>query len=169
MGTITKIYDIPVTTGDDGRSKIDASVINLILYVNSFGFKAKEITEPITDSIVIREFRNRVNGLFFNCLMKGPRPWSNKDALIGEAPEFDICFDKNKIELNREYIASLLDELGEINKFTDLSKLKDGQEWTTLRQDLKKLLSLASAAGLIDYRINQSNQFDNDPKITLTK
>ena len=45
MGTITKIYDIPVTTGEDGRSKIDADIINLILYVNSFGFKASEIKE----------------------------------------------------------------------------------------------------------------------------
>ncbi len=169
MGTITKIYDIPVTTGDDGRSKIDADIINLILYVNSFGFKASEIKETNEGLIDIKEFKKKVNYIFFNCLMRGPRPWQNKNVVIGEAPDFDMCFDKEKLELSKDYIASLLGEIGDIAKFTDLSILKDGRVWTVLRQDIKKLLALADAAGLIEFDINQNNRYDRDPEITLVK
>ena len=101
--------------------------------------------------------------------MRGPRPWQNKNAVIGEAPDFDMCFDKEKIELSKDYIASLLGEIGDITKFTDLSILKDGRVWTILRQDIKKLLALADAAGLIEFDINQTNRYDRDPEITLVK
>ena len=169
MGTITKIYDIPVTTGDDGRSKIDADIINLILYVNSFGFKASELEKPNSALIDVKDFRKKVNYIFFKCLMYGPKPWQNKNTIIGEAPNFDICFDKEKINLSKDYIVSLLEEIGDIARFTDLATLKDGRVWTILRQDIKKLLALADAAGLIEFDINQANRYDRDPEITLVK
>ena len=164
-----KIYNIPVATGEDGQKLIDMSLIKLMLYVDSFGINIQKEQEKKNIQIDIKDFKTKLNNIFMSSLMVGPYPWKNPSMVIGTAPGFDICFNKNIVDIYKNDIILLLDQVGDIAYFSDLKILKNGQVWTELVQDIQKLMALANAAGLIDYRVTNTNMFDKNPELSRKK
>ena len=160
-----KVYEVPVITNENGHNLIDMSLIKLMLYAHSFGFISEKKKEKPLD---VKVFKAKLNSVFMTSLAKGSYPWKNENTVIGEAPGFDMCFDVEKINENKDDIKYLINCIGDFDYFSDLRLLKDGQEWTTLLQDIKKLLALATAARIIDYRTNTNNMYDDNPVLRRT-
>ena len=68
-----------------------------------------------------KDFYLKVQYLWKDCLAHGPRPWENKDNIIGEALMVDYPFDKDKLILHIREIYELISMVFEI--FVILFKL----------------------------------------------
>ena len=171
MTSVQKVYNIPVYTNEEGHKCIDMAIFKLMQYVNSFGFDVtKKDEEKITvPEKSISDFKTKLYYLFFNTVAKESNPWKNPENIIGEAPGFDMCFNKEKLVLAKPYIIELLNEIGDVAYFSDLSILNNGTVWTDLKQDIQKLLALASAAGIIDYKKTMTNMMDENPEISINR
>ena len=144
----TKIYDVEVPVTKDGRYQLDGSIIKLILQANSLetGVPKKEESLKKTPEA---KFRELVSLVFFECTAKEQEPWKNKENISVSLPNQDIYFNAEKIECSTRFIAYMLNKLKSTDSIDDLYYLKNGKQWTELKQDVKKLLCIGIATNLI--------------------
>ncbi len=110
-----------------------------------------EDDEALETKLAALQMKNSVLELYRASIMGGQYPWRSPDAVIGEALGFDICYRKESIDFHENEIADLLSNLKPLENYLDLAILASGKKWTEARQPINLLLSLANAAGLLDF------------------
>lgn len=161
MDSYEKFYHCPITYGKDEKIYIDLDLLKIIL----------ELEKP-NEQISPKQYQDMFQSVFRYCIAKGSYPWKNPDNIIGETLNHDIVYSKDAIEEKKEEIISLLNQLKPLERYEDLMYLKDGQQWTRLRQQIGFLMTLANAAGLLSFEqsnLELSKKDDNNPKLVRKK
>ena len=67
-----------------------------------------------------KDFRLKVQYLWKDCIAHGPRPWENKQNIIGEALMVDYPFDKDKLILHIREIYELISMVHKATTYEDM-------------------------------------------------
>lgn len=148
----------------NGKTYIDADYLAALLAAAEKIKKQKEETQNILykDNKII-DFKNDVRRIWGDCVAHGPRPWENKENVIGEALNVDYCFNKDKILEHADEIKQLLSQVHKATTYDELKILDSGENWTLLRQHVSMLMALGNALELVDFK---ENRLDWDAKET---
>lgn len=148
----------------NGKTYIDADYLTALLAATDKLRKQNEETNNAlyNDSKII-DFKNNVRRIWGDCVAHGPKPWENKENIIGEALNVDYCFNKDKILQHADEIKQLLSQVHKATTYDDLKVLDSGENWTILRQHVSMLMALGNALELVDFK---ENRLDWDKKET---
>ena len=116
-------------------------------------------------------FKDKVKSIWSDCLAHGPKPWENKDNIIGEALMVDYPFDKEKLASHAEEIYNLISLVHTATTYEGLKVLDNGEKWSELRQPVSFLMALGNALKLIDFkndRTTWSEKESKNPEVTFT-
>ena len=91
--------------------------------------------------------------IFVNGVARGNKPWEDKSNISVSLPGTDVYFDSEKIELSKKFINLVINKLKSTDSIDDLKYFKNGEQWTELKIDVKRLLCLGLATNLISEEI----------------
>mgnify|MGYP005790464609 FL=1 len=150
----------------DGTVSIDA---DFLMYLMDF---LKDLGEkPKQDANVTELFMQKVKDIWRDCLALGPRPWENKENIIGEALLVDYPFDPEKLESHKEEIYELIKMVHLATTYEEIKFLNTGEKWSELRQPVSFLMAIGNALNLVDFknkRQDWSKEETKNPEITFT-
>ena len=118
-----------------------------------------------------KDFRLKVQYLWKDCIAHGPRPWENKQNIIGEALMVDYPFDKDKLILHIREIYELISMVHKATTYEDMKFLDNGEKWSEIRQPVSMLMDLGNALKLLDFtksRTDWDEEEKKNPEITFT-
>lgn len=118
-------------------------------------FKPKKESEPTPSMSNI--FQKKVLEIWSKCVVKGAKPWKDKNNVIGETLNNDFCYYPDKLMEYSNEIMSLLYLVNNATNFEELKRLNNGEEWTKLRQQVGLLMSLGNALSLISFKNSKAN------------
>ena len=152
--------------------EVPAQKVNGTTFVDAnFLIRLLDFSKELEKSITSASFKEEVRRIWSDCLAHGPRPWENKDNIIGEALMVDYPFDKEKLASHAEEIYNLISLVHTATTYEELKYLYNGKKWSELRQPVGFLMALGNAQKLIDFkndRTTWSEEESKNPEITFT-
>lgn len=152
--------------------EVPAQKVNGTTLVDAdFLIRLIDFSKELEKSITSTSFKEEVRRIWSDCLVHGPRPWENKDTIIGEALMVDYPFDKEKLASHAEEIYNLISLVHTATTYEELKVLDNGEKWSELRQPVSFLMALGNALKLIDFkndRTTWSEEESKNPEITFT-
>lgn len=157
--------------------KTDNSIMidtDFMLYLLDFFKSLDSQSQEAKQNSVAHAFKEKVRTIWSDCLAHGPRPWENKDNIIGEALFVDYTFDKEKLAMHAEEIYKLISFVHTATTYEEMKFLDNGEKWSELRQPVSFLMALGNALKLVDFK-NDRTTWDEEEKknpeltFTLTK
>ena len=147
----------------DGNLLVGAqSILNVIDGLDKTETKQESATST---------FKDKVKSIWSDCLAHGPKPWENKDTIIGEALMVDYPFDKEKLASHAEEIYNLISLVHTATTYEGMKFLDNGEKWSELRQPVSFLMALGNALKLIDFkndRTTWNEEESKNPEVTFT-
>lgn len=135
----------------NGNTTIDVDfMLYLLKHLN--GDEEKTNHQAAIVESLAKDFKEQVRLIWSDCLATGPKPWQNKDNIIGEALNVDYTFDPDKIALHAEEIYHLIAMVQTATTYEEMKFLSNGEKWSELRQPVSFLMALGNSLKLVDFK-----------------